>query len=188
MIKTIKYQVPSSGHTSLLFLINTFSVDKIQNKHYLPTTTTLFLPLLLQLLSLLHRYHLIVGFIRVPTSATPNRSSTTIYRLYQTNQQATHTPATMSSPSSSVYVHQSTYSRSSSSSRRSTDSSPRPSTTYREYDAGMLTASTSSARYNVLTKPAANHTTRVTQSGRTIIVQHNKRHYDPSSPSPSYRS
>ncbi|KAL9480427.1 hypothetical protein ACSS6W_005213 [Trichoderma asperelloides] len=75
----------------------------------------------------------------------------------------------MSSPSSSVYVHQSTYSRSSSSSRRSTDSSPRPSTTYREYD-------------------AANHTTRVTQSGRTIIVQHNKRHYDPSSPSPSYRS
>lgn len=46
------------------------------DKHYLPTTTTLFLLLLLQLSSLLHRYHLIVGIIRVTTSATPNRSST----------------------------------------------------------------------------------------------------------------
>lgn len=46
------------------------------DKYYLPTTTTLSLPLLLQLSSLLPRYHLIVGITRVPTSATPNRSST----------------------------------------------------------------------------------------------------------------
>ncbi|KAL6891989.1 hypothetical protein GGI43DRAFT_387226 [Trichoderma evansii] len=75
----------------------------------------------------------------------------------------------MSSRNSSVYVHQSSSSRSSSSSGRSTAPSPRTGTTYREYG-------------------AVNHTTRVVQSGSNTIVQHNKRHYDPSSPSPSYRA
>ncbi|KAL7897047.1 hypothetical protein HDV63DRAFT_405778 [Trichoderma sp. SZMC 28014] len=73
----------------------------------------------------------------------------------------------MSSRGNSVYVHQS--SRDSSSSGRSAAPSPRPaSTTYREY--------------------GASHTSQVTRSGPNTIVQHNKRHYDPSSPSPSYRS
>ncbi|KAM0459906.1 hypothetical protein ACHAPV_000155 [Trichoderma viride] len=78
----------------------------------------------------------------------------------------------MSSRGNSVYVHQSTSSRSSSSSGRSAAPSPRPSTTstYREYGA------------------TAGHTSQVTRSGPNTIVQHNKRHYDPSSPSPSYRS
>ncbi|PNP37612.1 hypothetical protein TGAMA5MH_10452 [Trichoderma gamsii] len=77
----------------------------------------------------------------------------------------------MSSRGNSVYVHQSTSSRSSSSSGRSVASGPRPSTTttYREYG-------------------ATGHTSQVTRSGQNTIVQHNKRHYDPSSPSPSYRS
>ncbi|KAK1254666.1 hypothetical protein MKX08_008661 [Trichoderma sp. CBMAI-0020] len=75
----------------------------------------------------------------------------------------------MSSRGNSVYVHQSTSSRSSSSSGRSAAPSPRPSTTtYREYG-------------------ARDHTSQVIRSGPNTVVQHNKRHYDPSSPSPSYR-
>ncbi|KAM0478165.1 hypothetical protein ACHAPX_005354 [Trichoderma viride] len=77
----------------------------------------------------------------------------------------------MSSRGNSVYVHQSTSSRSSSSSGRSVAPGPRPSatTTYREY-------------------AATGHNSQVTRSGPNTIVQHNKRHYDPSSPSPSYRA
>ncbi|KAL7927128.1 hypothetical protein ACQKWADRAFT_98518 [Trichoderma austrokoningii] len=86
--------------------------------------------------------------------------------------------------SSSVQVHQGGSSRSSSAS--GTRPSPSP-TIYREYVPGTLVASTS-ARYSVLTQPAANHTSQVIRSGSTTVVQHNKRHYDINSPSPSYRN
>ncbi|KAM0245575.1 hypothetical protein ACHAQJ_010530 [Trichoderma viride] len=77
----------------------------------------------------------------------------------------------MSSRNSSVYVHQSSSgpsSRSSSSSAGYAATSPRPTTTYREYD--------------------SRRASQGVKSGNNTVINHNKRHYDPNSPSPSYRS
>ncbi|KAK1245780.1 hypothetical protein MKX07_004849 [Trichoderma sp. CBMAI-0711] len=90
---------------------------------------------------------------------------------------------------SSVYVHQgssaSSPSRpSSSASYGSSDS--RSVSNRREYDAGMLVNSTLLTSRTMLTKPVAGHAAQVIRSGKTVVINHNRKDYEKGSPSPRY--
>ncbi|KAF4448873.1 hypothetical protein F53441_7809 [Fusarium austroafricanum] len=105
----------------------------------------------------------------------------------------------MSSPYT-VQIHQSTkepsissaYSYSSGSYSSSTSTTPRSLSPgeYREYGAGKLPVAESPGSFMsfgpTLTVDTDKHTTQVANSGRNLVINHNKVSYDKYSPAPSY--